>query len=183
VMMMTGVAILTQLDPRDFKLGRGELETLIGSIIFTGQILWLERPIFAKNDVSNFSFVMFVLTAAMALPSTIGTMRQPADLVTAFASPRLFALVMVLVLFCTMTAYMMMNRWQPHVTATEAGLIYGIEPVCASLFALFVPAILSRLVKIDYANERMTAHLLLGGSIIVLANVLLQIKPPPKENV
>lgn len=182
-MMMTGVAILTRLDPRDFKLGRGELETLVGSFIFTGQILWLERPIFAKNDVNNFSFVMFVLTAAMALPTTIGTMHHPVDLWTAFASGRLLVLVMVLVLFCTMTAYMMMNRWQPHVTATEAGLIYGIEPVFASIFALFVPRIISRFANIEYANERVTGHLLLGGSIIVLANVLLQIKPPPKENV
>jgi drug/metabolite transporter (DMT)-like permease len=182
-LMITGVAILSQLNPRDFKLGRGELETLVGSLIFTGQILWLERPIFARNDVNNFSFVMFVLTAVMALPTTIGTMHQPADLVTAFASIRLFSLVMVLVLFCTMTAYMMMNRWQPHVTATEAGLIYGIEPVCASVFALFLPAIISRFANIEYANERVTGHLLLGGSIIVLANILLQIKPPPKENV
>lgn len=183
LMMMTGVGILAQINPRDFKLGRGELETLVGSLIFTGQILWLERPIFAKNDVNNFSFVMFVLTAVMALPTTFGTMREPADFLTAFASPRLLTLVMVLVLFCTMTAYMMMNRWQPHVTATEAGLIYGIEPVCASLFALFVPAMISRLAGIEYENERVTGHLLLGGCIIVLANVLLQIKPPAKENV
>jgi drug/metabolite transporter (DMT)-like permease len=183
LMMMTGVAILTQLDARDFKLGRGEIETLIGSLIFTGQILWLERPIFSKNNVNHFSFVMFVLTALMALPTTFATMHKPADFLTAFASPRLLTLIIVLVLFCTMTAYMMMNRWQPHVTATEAGLIYGIEPVCASLFALFVPAMISRFAHLEYANEHVTGHLLLGGSIIVLANILLQIKPPPKENV
>src|SRR3954466_1117120 len=183
ILMMTGISILTQLKPHDLHLGRGEIETLIGSLIFTGQILWLERPLFARNNVNHFSFVMFVITAIMAVPCAFFTMRQSSDISRAFASPSVIILVLILVLFCTMTAYMMMNRWQPHVTATEAGLLYGIEPVFASLFALFVPAIISGLVKIEYANERVTGHLLLGGSIIVLANVLLQIKPPPKENV
>jgi drug/metabolite transporter (DMT)-like permease len=180
LLMLTGIAILTELNPRDFKLGRGEIETLIGSLIFTGQILWLERPIFAKNNVNHFSWVMFVVTALMALPPAFLTMKTPGDFIAGFASLRLGALIMVLVLFCTMTAYMMMNRWQPHVTATEAGLIYGIEPVMASVFALFLPEIISQFAKVNYANEHITQHLFVGGAIIVAANVLLQLKPPPK---
>ncbi len=179
-LMMTGIAILTQLNPRDLHLGRGEIETLIGSLIFTGQILWLERPIFAKNEVNHFSFVMFVVTAVMALPCALFTMRESGDVARAFSSASAIGLVLVLVLFCTMTAYMMMNRWQPHVTATEAGLLYGIEPVFASLFALFLPGYISSLVGINYANERVTLHLFVGGLIIVLANILLQLKPPEK---
>jgi drug/metabolite transporter (DMT)-like permease len=180
IIMVAGIGILTRLDPRDLKLGRGEIETLVGSLIFIGQILWLERPLFAKNDVNRFSFVMFVVTAMMALPSALYTMRAPGDLVQGFESIALGGLIIVLILFCTMTAYMMMNRWQPHVTATEAGLLYGIEPVFASLFALFLPAWISSLVAIDYPNERLTWNLLVGGSVILLANVLLQLKPPPK---
>jgi drug/metabolite transporter (DMT)-like permease len=182
ILMMSGIGILTQLNPRNLHLGRGEIETLIGSLIFTGQILWLERPIFAHNSVNHFSFVMFVITALMAVPCALLTMRQPADIERAFASGPVIALVIALVLFCTMTAYMMMNRWQPHVTATEAGLIYGIEPVCASLFALFLPNYISRFAGINYPNEHLTLHLFIGGTIIVLANVFLQLKPPPKTN-
>jgi drug/metabolite transporter (DMT)-like permease len=180
ILMVTGIAILTELNPRDLQLGRGEIETLIGSLVFTGQILWLERPIFSHNNVNHFSFVMFVITAIMAVPCAFFTMRQTADIARAFDSPSVMALVLILVLFCTMTAYMMMNRWQPHVTATEAGLLYGIEPVFASIFALFLPSIISHFTSIDYANEHLTLHLFVGGSIIVLANVLLQIKPPAK---
>lgn len=180
ILMVAGIAILTEINPRDFKLGRGEIETLIGSFIFTGQILWLERPIFAHNNVNHFSFVMFVITALMAVPLALFTYKQPSDFMQAFASPSVVTLIMVLVLFCTMTAYMMMNRWQPHVTATEAGLLYGIEPVFASLFALFLPACISRFTAIDYPNERLTLHLFVGGTIIVLSNILLQLKPPAK---
>ena len=180
IVMVVGIAILTQIDPRDLKLGRGEIETLIGSLLFTGQILWLERPIFSKNNVNHFSFVMFAVTALMALPTAFWTMEKPADFARAFASVPVVVLIIVLVLCCTMTAYMMMNRWQPHVTATEAGLLYGIEPVFASMFALFLPAIISQFAHIQYANERLTTHLFVGGAIIVLANVLLQLKPPAK---
>src|SRR4051812_11106541 len=67
IIMLVGIAILTGLKPHDLKLGRGEIETLLGSLVFTGQILWLERPIFAKNNVNHFSFVMFVVTALIAL--------------------------------------------------------------------------------------------------------------------
>jgi drug/metabolite transporter (DMT)-like permease len=182
VMMVAGIAILTELNPRDLHLGRGEIETLIGSLVFTGQILWLERPIFSHNNVNHFSFVMFVVTALMAVPLALFTFKQPSDFAQAFASPSVLALIMVLVLFCTMTAYMMMNRWQPHVTATEAGLLYGIEPVFASLFALFLPAYISQLTGINYPNERLTLHLFVGGTIIVLSNILLQLKPPAKTS-
>jgi drug/metabolite transporter (DMT)-like permease len=180
ILMMAGIAILTQLKPHDLHLGRGEIETLIGSLVFTGQILWLERPIFAQNNVNHFSFVMFVITALMAVPCAFFTMRQSADITHAFSSPAVIVLVLMLVLFCTMTAYMMMNRWQPHVTATEAGLLYGIEPVCASIFALFLPSYISRFTSINYLNERLTLHLFIGGAVIVVANILLQLKPPAK---
>jgi drug/metabolite transporter (DMT)-like permease len=181
LVMVTGIAILTQLNPRDLQLGRGEIETLIGSLIFTGQILWLERPIFAHNNVNHFSFAMFVITAMVSIPCALATMRQPSHIIRAFDSFPLIMLVIVLVLFCTMTAYMMMNRWQPHVTATEAGLLYGLEPVFASIFALFLPSIISSFAHIDYPSERLTMHLFIGGVIIVLANVALQLKPPAKE--
>src|ERR1051326_4373703 len=54
-----GVAVLADLDWKRFRLGRGEFETLISSAIFTAQILWLERPVFAPNRVSHFSLGMF----------------------------------------------------------------------------------------------------------------------------
>ncbi len=75
----------------------------------------------------------------------------------------------------------MMNAWQPKITATEAGLIYCIEPIFGSGMALFLPAWYSTWAGIDYANERATWTLLVGGSLITIANVLLQLKPPLKK--
>jgi drug/metabolite transporter (DMT)-like permease len=169
-----GVAVLANVDWRHFRVGRGELETLISSAIFAAQVLWLERPLFARNRVSHFTLAMFLTMTLIALPAALFTMRQPADWANAYSSPAVLALIGVLVLFCTMIAFVLMNRWQPLLPAPEAGLVYAAEPVFASLFALFLPAGLSRLGEIRYPNEKVTLALFIGGGLITLANVLIQ---------
>ena len=59
LLVFIGVAILADFDWETFRLGRGEIETLLGSVLFTGQILWLQRPKYAGNDVARFTGVMF----------------------------------------------------------------------------------------------------------------------------
>jgi drug/metabolite transporter (DMT)-like permease len=89
----------------------------------------------------------------------------------------------MLVVFCTLMAYVMMNRWQKFVTATEAGLIYCIEPVIASFLSLSLPAVFSTWADIHYANEQLTGRLFVGGGLITAANLLLQsrwLEPKPK---
>jgi drug/metabolite transporter (DMT)-like permease len=80
----------------------------------------------------------------------------------------------VIVSFCTIAAFLLMNRWQRQVTATEAGLVYCAEPVFVSLLALFLPGWLSHWAGVNYPNEQLTVRLLLGGGLITAANVLLQ---------
>ncbi len=175
-MVVAGVAILAQVDWRTMRLGRGEWETLVGSLIFTAQILWLERPMFDRNRVEHFTLVMFLVTALLALPVSLVTANDPRDWLVAYASPAVIGLTAILVIFCTMTAYVMMNYWQRHVPAAEAGLIYGAEPVFASLFALFLPGWFSALALFEYPNEKVTGSLLVGGGLVTAANILIQIR-------
>ena len=65
-------------------------------------------------------------------------------------------------------------------SATEAGLIYCVEPIFASALALFLPALLSVWAGINYPNETATWTLLAGGGLITAANVLLQLRPPAR---
>ena len=171
-----GVAVLSGVDWRHFRLGRGEIETLISSVIFTGQILWLERPVFAKNRVSHFTLVMFFSMVLIALPVAILNTRAPSDWTRAYTSPAVLGLIAVLVIFCTMIAFVLMNHWQRILPAPEAGLIYAAEPIFASLFALFLPAWLSHWARIDYPNERATLELWIGGGLITVANLVVQIR-------
>lgn len=173
-LVVGGVWVLAGLDIHSLKLGRGELETLIASLLFTGQIMTLERKRYAANRPMLFSVVMFLAMAVMCVPFVWATAPVAADCLHAYGSFSAVALMGVLVVFCTLGAYTMMNRWQPFVTSTEAGLIYCLEPVIASLLALFVPYWISRWTGVDYPNEHVTARLFTGGGLITAANVLLQ---------
>lgn len=181
-LVVGGVAVLSMLNFHDLKLGRGEFETLIASLLFTGQILCLESPRYAANRPGNLSTVMFLTMALLCAPLACGTAPDAHAFLRAYASPATCGFLAILVVFCTLIAYVMMNRWQKHVTATEAGLIYCIEPVIASFLSLFLPAIFSVWAGIHYADEQLTARLFLGGGLITVANLLLQsrwLQPKP----
>ena len=177
-MVLAGVAILGRFDFQSLRLGRGEFETLLSAVFFMIQIFVLESPAFAGNRVQPVSAVMFGLEGLLFLGLALGTAAQPADCLVAWTSVPWILSTALLTLLCTLGAFMLMNHWQPKVTATEAGLIYCLESVFAALLALFLPAYLSRWIGFDYPNETITWQLLVGGGLITLANVALQIKPP-----
>src|SRR6185436_1727595 len=143
------------LDTDWLRLGRGEVETLLGSTIFTGQILWLQRPKFVGNNVNHFSLVMFLVIVVASLPIAVVTASPIHDWMAPYRLGSVWIFTGTLTVFCTLGAYVLMNRWQPLLSATQAGLLYCLEPVFASVFALFLPACLSWLAGIDYANEKL----------------------------
>ena len=173
-MVLAGMAVLVNLNPLALRLGRGELETLASSLMFAAQILCLEQPRYAANRSRCFTTVMLLASGLLAMPMVLATAPNVGACLRAYDSIPACGLMAVLVLFCTLIAFLLMNRWQRDVTATEAGLIYCAEPVFVSLLALFLPAWLSRWTLVDYANEEATPRLVLGGGLITVANVLLQ---------
>ena len=173
-LVVAGVGVLAEVNLHSFKLGRGEVETLVASLLFTGQILCLEHPRYADNRPLVMTVLMLLATALFAAPLTGLTAPFAAAWWQAYASPAAGAFLGIIVLFCTLAAYALMNIWQRRVSATEAGLIYCAEPVFVSALALFLPEIFSRWAGIGYANENLTSRLLIGGGLITAANVLLQ---------
>jgi drug/metabolite transporter (DMT)-like permease len=180
VLVLAGVAILGRFDWHELRLGRGEGETLLSSLFFMGQILTLGHPGFAQNRAEKITFVMFLFEAVAFWSLAAAMAPDTGALLVPWASGPWLALTIVLTLFCTIGAFSLMNRWQPKISATEAGLIYCIEPIFGSLMALVLPAWFSVWAGIDYPNETATWTLLLGGGLITVANVLLQVKPPAR---
>jgi drug/metabolite transporter (DMT)-like permease len=177
-MVVIGVAILGQFDWRALRFGRGEFETLLGTGFFAAQILWLDHPRFRGHDSGRMSIVMFAAVALVLAPVWLAQTHSPADLGVIFAQPAITALFLSLMLLCSMLAFLLMNHWQPHVDATSAGIIYCAEPVFATLLALFLPVPLGNWLGIEYPNETFTVHLLIGGSLITAANILIALQPP-----
>jgi drug/metabolite transporter (DMT)-like permease len=179
-LVLAGVAVLAQFNLREFHIGRGELETLIASLFFMWQILTIERKEFAGNRVMPVTALMFTTEAVAFCVMAAATTPTPAALLTPWLSGPWLTFTVVLTVVCTIGAFTLMNRFQPAITATEAGLLYCTEPLFASTLALFLPAIFSTWAGFVYANETLTWRLLVGGGLITVANLLIQLRPPPK---
>lgn len=180
-LVVAGLAVLAELNPRTLRLGRGELETLLSAAFFAGQILWVERPAYRGNRTAHATLVMFAVTAALGVGAMVVNGRGSPwrEAAAACASWPVLGCLLALTGLCTLLTFTLMNHWQRHVGATAAGLIYCAEPVWTSLFALFLPALLAGWAAVRYPNEHLTVRLLVGGGLITLANVVLQLFPPP----
>ncbi len=183
LLVVGGISILSglvkvengTLEIQEFHLGRGELETLVSALFFTVQILLLERPAWKANRMIPVSVLMFFGFAACSLPVILVTKPSWSAITGVYQNHRDFLIMGAVILFCTVYAYTSMNRWQPHVSATEGGLIYCLEPVFTALYTLFLPGLLAIWTGVPYANEVMTVTTLAGGGLITAANVILQL--------
>lgn len=172
-LVILGMVVLCGVDWRNFHLGRGEWLTLLASVIFTGQILWLGRAEFRDCDKLSATIIMFAIIALMLLPVSLLTARQLDDILTVNASLTAIVLQAGLISVPAIGGFLLMNTWQPRVSTTQAGLAYCAEPVFASLYALFLPGWLEKLGGFSYPNEHLTGSLLVGGILITVANVLV----------
>ncbi|MBK9139445.1 MAG: hypothetical protein IPM17_11905 [Verrucomicrobia bacterium] len=176
-LVILGVGVLSKVNWRELRLGRGELETLLASVFFTGQILWLQRPIYARNNVNHFSLVMFGVMAAAGAIGALFSTHAASHWAAAYSTGASWTFIAILVLFSTLGGYMLMNHWQPKLPATQAGLIYCAEPLFVSFMVLFLPAWFGRLAGVEYANETLDRAVIVGGGLITVANVLIQVEP------
>jgi drug/metabolite transporter (DMT)-like permease len=179
LMVLVGGAILSGLRPGHLQLGRGEIETLCAALLFSFQILTLENRHYEGNRGLSVSFIMFIGIAILFTPLTLVAAPRLIDCITPGASVQAFVFIGSLALFCSVGAYLLMNHWQRRVSATEAGLIYTAEPVFTAIYVLFLPAILGRFIGGSYPNETLSSELLIGGTLLLAANVLMQWKRPP----
>jgi drug/metabolite transporter (DMT)-like permease len=173
VLVLIGAAMLSPGLLTHFVLGRGEIVTIIGTLFLAGQIVFVERPVFAENRSGVVTLFMFAILSVCFL---IGFGRfggTSADLAQLFGAWPLMLLTLGLVLLCTVFNFYIMNAWQRYVRATEAGLIYCIEPVIAAVLAGFLPGWISSYAGIHYSNEILSWALFVGGFLIVIATVLV----------
>jgi drug/metabolite transporter (DMT)-like permease len=179
LLVMAGCSLLSGLRPGDLRIGRGEAETLLAALLFTFQILTLENPRYRGNRGLHITFVMCLGIAVVFIPVTLMLAPSPAAMISAGASWSSIAMIVALALFCSVGAYLLMNHWQPRISATEAGLIYTTEPVFTAIYVLFLPGWISSWTGGGYANERFGLVNGIGGALIVAANVILHLKRAP----
>ncbi len=178
LLVLAGIAVLSGLSWEEFSsgIGQGEAETLLGSLFFSAQILWIEREEFKGNRSEASTFAMFlVVFLLMWIPT--GDPRAIWELRDFFLSSSSLAMAAILGVFATTLAYSLMLIYQPKVSSTEASFIYCTEPLTASCLALFIPSLMSTWLGIDYPNEVLSFSLVVGGALIFVANLLALEKP------
>lgn len=165
---MLSPGLLTHL-----TFGPGEIVIILSTGFMAAQIVWVERPVYAENRAGLVTLIMFLLLTVwfvFGYAGSGGTAHLARQL---FGTPSLLELSLALVLFCTVINFLIMNIWQRCISATEAGLIYCLEPVVAAVLSAFLPGWISHLASITYTNETLTWSLLVGGVLIVAATVLV----------
>jgi drug/metabolite transporter (DMT)-like permease len=179
VLVLAGGAVLVELDLRNLQLAGGEVLTLLGTLAFAVQVYWLGRGEVREVRMLPCTWVMFLVIGVLFGVVSAVRADEALALVAPLAAPAVWVPVLGLTLFCTAGAFGLMNRFQPRVGASEAGVIYGMESVFAALLALWMPGVLSLLPGIAYANETLTWNVLVGGVGILAATALVTLPAAP----
>jgi drug/metabolite transporter (DMT)-like permease len=182
-----GVAILTGLilwDSAGIRLAPdamqvwtiGDTLTTVASLFFSMQIIFIDR--YGKQMTpAALTPGMFAAVAILAM-STFASMTcwfgapDASEFMFVAKQASFWPLIVMLSVFPSLLAFSWMNTYQPLVSAVQAAVIYTMEPVFVSTWALFLPGILSVACGLGYTNETLTVAMLLGGGLILVANVL-----------
>ena len=166
-----GVYLLSGFDLFQMKMGRGEAETLLAALLFTLQILLLESQRFQKHTTLRSTWTMFIVFALINVPFFKISNLCLNPLVR--QSPFLpLSLLVVVVLFCSLLTFGLMNQWQAKISATEATFIYSLEAVFALCFNfLWIPLLVFWGYSMSFDKPELSFSL--GALMLISANFFL----------
>jgi drug/metabolite transporter (DMT)-like permease len=139
----------------------GEVFTILGSLAFTGQVLFLDH--FGQSaKPERLSLIQFATVGCVGLGLgvllEVGPSIYQGEVLRALCSNWTFQWGMPsVIVVCTVMAFHLMNLNQPKLQASTAGVIYCTEPVFATLFSIILGA------------ETLRINLVVGGGLILAA--------------
>ena len=189
-----GTAVLCGLfDPRtgivvfDGVLMTGDILTIIASFLFGIAIIVIDESSKGINP-AHLTAGMLLGVALVSVPvlfwCVVAMPNPTADLATwgsFIVTPSFLGLTLAMSFACTVIPFFWMNKYQSYFTPAHASLIYTLEPIFATLWALFIPGLLSPLFGVDYASERPGFELFFGGGLILFGNLLALAKLPKRR--
>ncbi len=160
-----GVFLLT--DPlKDGNFGSSEWLALASAVIFGLQLQFVNRYTAGAN-AESMTLAMFVHFAWMNAAALL-CLSDAGSVVRALLHPsRALALSTVyLALAASVLAMWVFMRFQRHIPASRAAIVYCLEPVFAALLG------------IAFMSEPFTWRIAAGGVLILLANLLVELRKP-----
>lgn len=148
----------------------GEALTILGSLVFTGHILAVDR-FGARGEPARVALAMFVgvavFSALIALVSGGGSLLAPEVQARLACDPTWLAAFATLVVLCTVVTMTLMNRFQPAIPPAAATVVYCLEPVFATLASLVL------------GQERLTTATTFGGGLVIGGMALVALRRRP----
>jgi len=154
----------------------GEMLTVAGAVLFTGQILAVDH-FGRRGNTMRLTLVMFMCTALLSLLTGLSAGGQAlyrAPVLAALAADGPFiGAMLVLVVFSSVLALHLMNAYQPRVAPATATVVYCLEPVMATAFSAALGA------------ERLLWSTAAGGAVILAAVMIVAhaaMRPPRRQS-
>ncbi len=167
------------------RLAVGDWLTLAAALLFSFQIILLD--VFAdKTPSERLTPGMFLMLALMAIPcfALANWLAPPLEGASAWVALArngpFIGLTLLTCVFCSVFAFSLMNMYQPGVSPAEASVVYSLEPICATLWAMWLPGVVSPLVGAVYESERPSMVFAAGGALVLLGNVVSLLRTPGK---
>jgi drug/metabolite transporter (DMT)-like permease len=144
----------------------GEIMTVTAALLFTGQILAVDR--FGRRaDAVRLTLVMLATTSVLSLGAGVGiggpSILRGEAIAALARDSRVIWTMLTLVAFSSVAALHVMNTYQPHVSPATASVVYCTEPLFGTAFSL------------AFATERLTALTVAGGAAVLVSVLVVAI--------
>jgi drug/metabolite transporter (DMT)-like permease len=152
-----GLYVLTGADLD--QLHAGEFWILLASVFWAIGVCYLQKVTPNIKELNLLAFYQIVFTLPLAVSMT------SIDSHVSSWPPILWIAIIYTGILATALVFILQVRYQKETTATHAAIIYSLEPVLASIFAIYIN------------NEALTWHILAGGAIVLLSIALIEVIP------
>ena len=158
---MLGAALLSSNLNAAFNVGDG--------LILAAAVLRAVMMVETKRRCAGQALSTLALTAVQSGVLMLGclllALLMPSGLPALPTSPKFWLATIFLVLFCTLFAFFAQNYAIRRSTPSRVALLLGTEPVFGALFAALI------------LGEVLTANVIFGGALIVLASLAASLPP------
>ena len=161
MLAMLGAALLSSNLNAAFNVGDG--------LILAAAVLRAVMMVETKRRCAGQPLSTLALTAVQSGVLMLGclllALLMPSGLPALPTSPKFWLATIFLVLFCTLFAFFAQNYAIRRSTPSRVALLLGTEPVFGALFAALI------------LGEVLTANVIFGGALIVLASLAASLQP------
>ena len=155
--------------PPKLDLSLGEVLTIIAAFVFGVQIIITDRFTRQCDPIAITQVSFLCVTVLGAITLIWGWMIGPDFEISAFRrlllDPSFVEPVLLSAVLGNVVALTLMMRFQKTLSPVRAAIIYGLEPVWAAIFAIWL----------GFAQP--TSWLFIGGGALLLGNIIAELGP------